>query len=230
MFKNKIFKFFSYLLFFTILISPISANSHPDNHRNQLYPLITSTVFKISVPNGSGTGFSVAPHYIITNYHVVKNTNIQEKDQEYYRQVSVDNFDGSLSFSGYVVFVDKKNDMALVWLNQGIPDYLPISTSSQLNPMTEVYAAGYPIGDRLILTRGYFQGPSTLSNYLSISAPIAPGNSGGPALFWDPVDKRYEVFGVASANLGSQMRSYSHLTLVRPCEPLTALLSPFLYR
>jgi len=146
---------------------------------------------------------------------------------DFYPDVIVNNNDDSLNFGGKVVRTDSINDFALILVDREMPSYLPLSDTSAITPLTEVFAAGYPLAGHLIITRGYFEGKASMKNYLNISAPIAPGNSGGPVIFWDFVDARFEVLGVASAVKGSLYETYSHLALVRPVEPLSEFINDY---
>lgn len=225
MFKNKIFVI---LISSLLLAVPLSGSTHIESNKKELYNLITSSVYKITVADiKMGTAFAISPRYLITNYHVVKNDSPEDVDSTFYPDVVVENFDGTLSFSGVVQTVDPENDFALIFVDQEMPAALYLSDHTALEPLTEVFVAGYPLGFGLIITRGLFQGETKYENYTSISAQIAPGNSGGPAIFWNEENNRYEVFGVASAVLGSY-QSYPHLGLIRPVEALRSHISHFL--
>lgn len=145
----------------------------------------------------SGTGFALKNGYIATNYHVVDGA----------KNISVLGINGDFnsSYSATVIGVDKNNDLALLKISDsafsgfGMIPYSISSSSSEVGE--EVFVLGYPLtstmGDEIKLTTGIissktgFQGDVAL---YQISAPIQPGNSGGP-LF----DKKGNVIGVVSA-------------------------------
>lgn len=144
----------------------------------------------------SGTGFALTNNYIVTNYHVIENAKSI--------QVQGVNGDFGTQYNAMVIATDKDNDLAILKLNkctissQRIPYSIKTATSEVGE---EVFVLGYPLtstmGDEIKLTTGVissrtgFQGD--VSQY-QISAPIQPGNSGGP-LF----DSKGNIIGIVSA-------------------------------
>ncbi|MCM1333005.1 MAG: serine protease [Bacteroides sp.] len=149
------------------------------------------------VSNWSGTGFALKERYVVTNYHVIENA----------KKISIKGIQGDFntSYNASIVGTDKINDLALLKILDtpfkgfGIIPYAISSSISEVGE--EVYVLGYPLtstmGDEIKLTTGIissrtgFQGDVAL---YQISAPIQPGNSGGP-LF----DKKGNVIGIVSA-------------------------------
>lgn len=145
----------------------------------------------------SGTGFAINNSYIATNYHVVEDANtIKVKGIQ-------DNFNAE--YSAKVVSVDKINDLAIITIEDkkfegfgAIPYKIKAETS---NVGEEIFVLGYPLtatmGDEIKLTTGVisaktgFKGNAAL---YQISAPIQPGNSGGP-LF----DSHGNLIGIVNA-------------------------------
>lgn len=145
----------------------------------------------------SGTGFAINNSYIATNYHVVEDANtIKVKGIQ-------DNFNAE--YSAKVVSVDKINDLAIIKIEDkkfegfgAIPYKIKAETS---NVGEEIFVLGYPLtatmGDEIKLTTGVisaktgFKGNAAL---YQISAPIQPGNSGGP-LF----DSHGNLIGIVNA-------------------------------
>lgn len=144
----------------------------------------------------TGTGFALTNNYIVTNYHVIEDA----------KSISVQGINGNFNnnYSATVVASDKFNDLALLRVNgvtitsANIPYSVKTSTS---DVGEDVFVLGYPLtatmGDEVKLTTGVvssktgFQGDVSL---YQISAPIQPGNSGGP-LF----DGHGNVIGIVSA-------------------------------
>lgn len=145
----------------------------------------------------SGTGFALKNGYIVTNYHVIEGAN----------SITVQGVNGnfSIQYNTSIVGTDKINDLALLKVTD--PTFkgfgiIPYSISSAISEVgEEIFVLGYPLtstmGDEIKLTTGVissktgFQGDIAL---YQISAPIQPGNSGGP-LF----DKNGNVIGIVSA-------------------------------
>ena len=133
--------------------------------------------------NWSGTGFALKDGYIVTNNHVVDGA----------KSVKVQGIRGvfNTEYSADVVATDKNNDLAIIKINDtrfnGFGT-IPYRIKTQVSEVGEdVFVLGYPLtstmGDEIKLTTGVissrtgFQGDVSL---YQISAPIQPGNSGGP--------------------------------------------------
>jgi len=141
----------------------------------------------------SGTAFFVAPNLLLTNNHVVKDCS-QSVQVRYPDQVSY-----QATISGQ----DQTNDLAL--LHTEMPSHSIATFHLQPRLGESVAAYGFPYAG--ILSSG---GNFTLGNvtslsgirddtrFLQISAPIQPGNSGGPLL-----DMSGSVVGVVVAQLNA---------------------------
>ncbi|WP_346854590.1 serine protease [uncultured Draconibacterium sp.] len=131
----------------------------------------------------SASGFAITTNgIIVTNYHVVENAeSIKVKGIN-------SNFDKS--YDAKVVVFDKNNDIALLKLTESetMKLSIPFTLRTELAKVGEsIYALGYPLrasmGDEIKLTNGIissktgFQGDATT---YQVSAPVQPGNSGGP--------------------------------------------------
>lgn len=144
----------------------------------------------------TGTGFALTNNYIATNNHVVdgaKTINIQGI-----------NGDFNHKYTAEVVATDKVNDLAIIKVNgvniptSSIPYSVKLGTSEVGE---EVFVLGYPLtstmGEEIKLTTGVISSKTGFQGDVSIyqiSAPIQPGNSGGP-LF----DSKGNVIGIVSA-------------------------------
>lgn len=175
----------------------------------------------------SGTGFALKNGYIVTNYHVVEGA----------ASITIQGVKGDFNtkYSATIVGTDKINDLALLkisdlnFLDFGTLPYTITSTTSEAGE--EIFVLGYPLtstmGDEIKLTTGIissktgYQGDVAL---YQISAPIQPGNSGGP-LF----DKKGNVIGVVSAkhagaeNVGYAIKSTYLKNLVESCASASIL-------
>lgn len=148
----------------------------------------------------SGTGFAITSNGIIaTNYHV-----IEEANSIKIRGV---NSDFNKTYNAKVLVSDKNNDLALIQID----DYgftstgvIPYTIKTSISSVGEnVFVLGYPLratmGDEIKLTNGIissktgFQGDVTA---YQISAPVQPGNSGGPVF-----DSRGNLIGIVNAKL-----------------------------
>ena len=155
----------------------------------------------------TGTGFALRNNYLVTNYHVVENA----------KSIMVHGINGisTKEYKASVVATDSKNDLALLLINgTSIPNSsIPYSVkSSSAEVGEEIFVLGYPLtstmGEEVKLTTGVissktgFQGDASL---YQISAPIQPGNSGGP-LF----DSKGNVIGIVSSkHVGAENVGYA---------------------
>lgn len=167
----------------------------------KMYPTAPSSG-NSSVPSNSGeewsgTGFALKNGYIATNYHVIENS-----ISIWIRGVKGD---FAKKYKAEVVASDKFNDLAIIKISD--PSFtgfgnIPYSiTTTTADVGEDIFVLGYPLtstmGDEIKLTTGVvssrtgFQGDVSL---YQISAPIQPGNSGGP-LF----DSKGNVIGIVSA-------------------------------
>ncbi|MDY8110425.1 serine protease [Fulvimarina sp. 2208YS6-2-32] len=138
----------------------------------------------------AGSGFAVSKDgWVLTNAHVVNACN-------------------AVFVSGYGRAVDRivdaDNDLALVKVEGRFEEPLKISTGKP-RLGEDILALGFPLrsilADSLNVTRGNVSSLLGLMNdprYMQISAPVQPGNSGGPL-----VDLSGRVVGVVTAKLNA---------------------------
>jgi len=203
-----------------------------DDNSEQLYIKLfpTSSSSKNSnVVASSGTGFALTSDgYIVTNYHVIDGAST----------ITVKGINGnfSVSYKAKVIVSDKNNDLAIIQIEDNtfsniskIP-YTIKSTSSDVGE--NVFVLGYPLratmGDEIKLTNGIISSKTAFQGDITsyqISAPVQPGNSGGP-LF----DKSGNLIGVINAkHSGAENVSYaikiSYLKNIIDLLPTTPALS-----
>jgi S1-C subfamily serine protease len=143
-----------------------------------------------------GTGFIFSKeNYIITNYHVVKNSgSILTK------------FINGETVKAKVVAKDIRGDIAILKLTE-VPPFsvaqIKLGDSSQSRMGEKVFTIGYPasnlMGERPKYSEGVINAMTGLKDdpaFFQVSLPIQPGNSGGP-LF----NERGEVIGITTASL-----------------------------
>jgi hypothetical protein len=140
---------------------------------------------------GSGTGFAVGPTSVLSNAHVV--TDCKEVDL-----TSV----GGDTFTAKVTARDTRNDLALLTLEAPRHPYASFRRTS-LRAGEDVVALGFPyrglLASDVNVSVGNVSAMAGLRNdtsQMQISAPVQPGNSGGPLL-----DEAGAVAGVVVAKL-----------------------------
>lgn len=150
-------------------------------------PNIPSNTNRIS----TGSGFIVAERYLVTNYHVVKgcrDITIRQSGRE---------------ITGFTYATNPANDLSLVALSSPIGRPAHIRSNAALGE--DVMVAGYPLtgllSSDIVVTGGHVNSLAGLRNdptSLQISAPVQPGNSGGPL-----IDKSGNIVGVIVSKLNA---------------------------
>ncbi len=151
----------------------------------------------------TGSGIVIGDKYIATNNHVVEGANT----------LSVHGVNGDMatSYKVQVVVVDKNNDLAIVKIVDDrfkgfgmIPYGFRTSTA---DVGTEVFVLGYPLtqimGDEIKVTNGIISAKTGFQGDVStyqMTAPIQPGNSGGPVF-----DYTGNLIGISVAGIKNEV-------------------------
>jgi len=162
-----------------------------------------------STGKSSGTGFFVSSNgYIITNNHVVEGArNIK---------VTKVNGDSYKKYNAKVEVSDKQNDLTIIKITD--PSFSSIGSLPYTfkfmaaNVGEDCFVLGYPLvstmGTDIKLTNGVISSRTGFNGSVSeyqMSAPVQPGNSGGP-LF----DKNGNIIGVVCAkHTGAENAGYA---------------------
>jgi len=150
---------------------------------------VQPSVFTIRTPAGLGSGFVLRStggrSTLVTNFHVVA-----DAWRTPTRQVSVDN-DGH-QLTGTIQRVVEDQDLALVEVGADLPALERATTAPKVGD--PVLAIGSPLGLSGSASSGIVS--AVRSGTLQFSAPVSPGNSGGPV-----VDRRGHVLGVTTSKL-----------------------------
>lgn len=141
-----------------------------------------------------GTGFAVSPKgYLVTCHHVVRDA-----------ERIVAHVGGSY-LEASIVALDPRNDLALLKVAHWPGRHLALVSSSEISYASAVLAAGFPdpsvLGTNPKISTGVVNALSGVRDdprHIQISAPVQPGNSGGPLL-----SSSGRVVGVIAAGLNS---------------------------
>lgn len=147
-----------------------------------------SAVVTVFAGRGHGSGFVISENLILTNHHVVGESN----------SVTV-KLDGGLEMIGKVVASNSGRDVAIVKVDAKLPKHFKFSRNYP--PVgSEVYAIGSPLQEQFAstMTKGIISGYRKDNNktLIQIDVSIRPGNSGGPL-----VDKNGSVVGIAVSGI-----------------------------
>ena len=149
--------------------------------------------------NGSGVIISKSG-YIVTNNHVINDASEIAVEFKYKNKIK--------EFNAKVIKVDKTNDLAIIKIDDDKFSNLsaiPYNFKTRsVDVGTEIFALGYPMalslmGKDIKFTDGKVSSKTGVDGDITtyqISAPILPGNSGGP-LF----DTKGNLIGINSAGL-----------------------------
>src|SRR3989344_4831394 len=153
------------------------------------------SVVRISTDDGSGTGFVFKNDgYILTNYHVVKNSSSPRIT-----------FSDKTQVIGKVFNWDEKTDLAVIKVDRKDLKALPFGDSEKLASGQSLIGIGFPLGDNLpgeaTVTKGTFSAKryveETGVEYIQVDANLNPGNSGSPV-----ITNCGEVMGVVAISIG----------------------------
>jgi S1-C subfamily serine protease len=204
------------------LVAPLKSEKSPAELFKELAPSVVTVTVKKGTSEGGGTGFLVdTDGTIATNHHVIDAvTAVRVK------------FQNGTVYEDVELLVDESAaDLALIHVNLAAPldggarpDVVPmhLADSDAIVVGEHAISIGNPLGlehtltDGLISSRRVYEGKA----WIQFSAPISPGNSGGP-LF----NMRGEVIGISTATLTGYGVA-QNLNLAVPVNELKKLFRP----
>ena len=164
--------------------------------------------YKSSSCASAGTGFAINSNgYIATNYHV-----INECENIFVKGINGD----TTSVSATVILKDTANDLAILKVDNWLGS-LPFAFNTyELEVLEDVFAYGYPmttsLGERIKATNGTISSLTATSTddirYYQHTAPIQPGNSGGPL-----IDKNGNIVGVNTLGWSSMQNVFASVKI-----------------
>lgn len=152
---------------------------------------------------GTGSGFVIdVKGKIATNYHVIDGAS----------RLEVEFTDGTVMEVLEITNYDRSKDVAVINVGTMTNGVKPVifGNDRTLRTGSIIYTIGYPLGESLSITNGLI---SSKYNevydefYMQISAPISPGNSGGPL-----VNKYGEVVGINTLGSAGYAQNMNYST------------------
>lgn len=168
----------------------------------KMYPQSKSNASKVDNSVSSGSGFFLTSDGIVaTNAHVVENAKKIE--------ISISNDMGTFNYKVKILLLDSKNDVALLKVEDVKFKHLasiPYGISEKADIGENIFTIGYPLNDimgtNFKVSNGIISAKTGIADdirFYQISAPLQPGNSGGP-LF----DQKGNVIGITSTKLNAK--------------------------
>lgn len=200
----------------TVFIRDGNSLTYDSKTPRQIFDDNKEAIFKIEAldqegnPFKSGSGFCVSRDgKFLTNYHVISQA----------RSVRVIFNDNTSMLVREVLGYDKGKDIALLKLSSSrLPRPVEFGSSGNISIGDRVVAIGSPLGYTNSITSGLLSGMRNIydNQYLQMSTPISPGNSGGP-LF----DSNGKVIGIITA----QVMGGDSINLAIPIDAAKSLLN-----
>lgn len=203
--------------------TPTKSEKNPADLFKELAPSVVTVTIKKNGSEGGGTGFLVDNDgTIATNHHVIDAASavrVKFKNGTVYEDVEL-------------LLDEASADLALIHINLAAPldggtrpDVVPmhLGDSDAVVVGEHAISIGNPLGLEHTLTDGLISSRRIYNDkaWIQFSAPISPGNSGGP-LF----NMRGEVIGISTATLSSFGTSAQNLNLAVPVNELKKLFRP----
>ena len=146
--------------------------------------------------SSAGTGFIVSHQgHILTNYHVIDECKVVSSKQE------------GVDYHLSIIARDPKNDLALLQQVEVPNSIATFRSGHYIRPGDGVIAIGFPLRGILAseaqITTGNVSALAGVRNdarFIQITAPVQPGNSGGPLL-----DQSGNVVGVVASKLDANL-------------------------
>jgi S1-C subfamily serine protease len=160
-------------------------------------------------PRPSGSGVVIRPDgVIVTNWHVIKQTNSDRHYQEIYFSLATDSGASPLDSSSYrmkVVEFDRELDLALLRIvnvdqaggkrsSLNLP-FVEIGDSQAIDLLDDLVIIGFPAmgGSTATVSHGIVEGKDNIEGWIKTDTRLLHGNSGGAA-----VDAEGKLIGVAT--------------------------------
>lgn len=151
---------------------------------------------------GSGSGALVGSNKILTNLHVIENSN----------EIYVIPFGGmaenpanDIYFPAKILKVAEDKDLALLEIATDLGNTIDLNRDCDVKVASDAHAVGHPNGNYWSYTKGYIsgikknykwfyeEGVNFIADVIQTQTPINPGNSGGPL-----VNNNGELIGINS--------------------------------
>ncbi len=208
---NKSISNFSFLLIFLLCVASAAIAQTPQQIAQQAFRSTVLLVMedKNGQPLSLGSGFFVKQGQIATNLHVVEGAT-----RGYAKLVGKET---KYNIEGYTA-IDEKRDLIILKVLAIGTQTIPLGNSDLAQVGETVYAVGNPRGLEGTFSDGIISNIRPVGNdkLIQITAPLSPGNSGGPVL-----NRKSEVIGVSVLTI----RDGQNLNFAIPSNYLKTLIT-----
>lgn|GEM_PF-2059657 len=203
----KPFKLLLYLLcvvtvLYTTLLSTVAMGFSTEEAYNAVYV--------IDSYNSLGSGFALGKNCIVTNEHVVTNSD----------KINLISYSGK-QYKAVVMGLNKELDIAVLYVPNATFPHFTVGNQSKIKDGDDVYAIGVPKSMSYTLTKGIISAKERNLGrypYIQIDAAINEGNSGSPLL-----NEYGEVIGMITFKIANSEGISLAIPIKRVCEYLTQL-------
>lgn len=209
--RKRLFTYFAHLGFFLFCAVTVATAQTPQQIAQKAFRATVILVMEDAEgqPLSLGSGFFVGDSQIATNLHVVKGA-----ASGYAKLVGKEM---KLNIEGYTA-IDEKRDLIILKVPTFDPEVILLGNSDLTQVGETVYAVGSPRGLEGTFSDGIISSIRLLDGdkLIQITAPVSPGNSGGPVL-----NRKGEVIGVSVLSI----RDGQNLNFAIPSNYLKSLLT-----
>lgn len=194
------------IVLWLMCVSVFSTKSLSIEFDNILQSVVVVESTTINRPASLGTGFYFEDHYIITNYHVVKD----------YKTFTIRTYNDFGPVDATLVGYDRYTDLAILQTKTVGPRIIPIK-SQNVQLGEDVFVVGHPFGYEFTISKGVissldrYDSKYPFISYLQTDANVQSGSSGSPVL-----NQHGKVIGIVKATVNSTVSAGISLAITLP--------------
>jgi hypothetical protein len=225
-----------YLIFFIILTSNVYALTPKEIYEKYAKAVVRIDIYYQGVPLSFGSGFFISGKgHLVSNAHVIElafkpgySAIITTKEGKEFR-----NKDIKVAGCRDPRYID----LCLLKVNALTPHWIPVD-QSPITPGEKISVIGHPRGNEWTISEGIISGlrkfnsnyiktndPKTAIKEVQISAPVSPGNSGGPIISengkmvaittWVRNDSQNINYGISRGEIRAYSKNHKEYVSIR---------------
>ena len=195
-----------------LLSHPILAQSSIQRIQEALAATVTIEVNISEIEGSQGSGFvQSSDGVIVTAAHVVNGMKSGRVRFQNGREIKIDR----------IIAIDDDTDLAVIKVSGSNLPTIPVGDSDRILAGQDIHAIGAPLGLEFTVSEGIVSNPTRVMDgirWIQITAPVSPGNSGGPVITLEG-----QVIGVVS--FGRDHEDAQNLNFAAPINYVLETLS-----